>query len=108
MDFPKSVGTINTTSLPFRNGGIVENSFYLLNIIGIQILAQIPVRKGTCYTYEVWHKGFFQFDCYSKIFDAFVKGLFLLNQGQLKQPSPILPATQSLLICQTNQHSFPI
>lgn len=59
LDFPKSVGTINTTSSPFRNGGIVENSFYLLNSIGIQILAQIPVRKGTAIPISYGIKGSF-------------------------------------------------
>jgi len=59
LDFPKSFGTINTTSLPFRNGGIVENSLYLLNSIGIQILAQISVRKGTAIPMRYGIKGSF-------------------------------------------------
>jgi hypothetical protein len=33
--------------------------------------------------------------------------LFFLNQGQLKQPSPIQPATLPLFARPMNQHSFP-
>lgn len=59
LDFPKSVGTINNTSLPFRNGGIVENSLCLLNIIGIKILAQIPLSTGTAIPMRYGMKGSF-------------------------------------------------